>query len=301
MLLIDTHADTLYSLAMNPGAPTAVTGETLRRGGVSVQTLALYVGPSPRLPDIRETFEKMFSVEATLPSRGWKKRTDYRDAAEGETAYVLSVEGCDLLDNSLELLSVWRSKGVRIAALCWNHENCLATPARMDQQAPLKPFGKQAVREMLRVGIAPDISHLNDRGVEDLLDIGAAPLASHSCCRALCSHPRNLTDRQLKNLFRAGGYVGVNFYPRFLSDDGTADLETVCDHILRMMSLGGERQIGFGSDFDGIEYTPRGLSGPQDFPYLLEALRRRGLTEEEIAGLCGGNLIAYFQRTDPRE
>lgn len=300
MLLIDTHADTLYALAMHPEQLPLVSADSLRRGGVSVQTLALYVGGSPRLADIRDAFARMFAVEEKLPSLGWKKLTDYRDAREGETAYILSVEGCDLLDGSLSLLAEWKVKGVRMATLCWNYENCLATPARMDQQAPLTPFGKQAVKEMLRLGITPDISHLNDRGIEDLMDLGAVPLASHSCCRALCFHPRNLTDRQLKALFRAGGYVGVNFYPRFLSDDGQADLETVCDHILHMMGLGGESQVGFGSDFDGIEYTPRGLDGPQDFPRLLDALSRRGLTEEEIAGLCGENLKAFYDRTDPR-
>lgn len=300
MILCDTHADTLYALAMRPGEATDITLDKLRRGGVSAQTLALYVGGSPRLRDVRAAFDKMFAAEEALRSAGWRRLDDYRDAADGETGYVLSVEGCDLLDGRGELLSLWRQKGVRMAALTWNYENSLGTPAKRDQQAPLKPFGREAAREMQRLGIAPDASHLSDRGFWDLLEMGIQPLASHSCCRALCDHARNLTDDQLRALFQAGGYIGVNFYPYFLSPDGQADLNTVCDHVCHILELGGEKQVGFGSDFDGIEVKPRGLDGPQDFPALLDALRRRGLTEEMLADLAGKNLLAYYDRIDPR-
>lgn len=300
MLLCDTHADTLYSLAMHPQEEKDVTLEKLRQGGVSAQTLALYVGSSDKLPDIARAFEKMFAQEAFLRRQGWKKLDDYRDAAAGESAYILSVEGCDLLDNRLDLLSEWRDRGVRMAALCWNYENSLGVPAKIDQRRPLKPFGREAAKEMQRLGIAPDTSHLNRQGFYDLLEMSVIPLASHSCCDKLCAHCRNLTDDQLRALFAAGGYVGVNFYPWFLREDGKADLDSVCDHVLHMFEMGGEKQVGFGSDFDGIECKPNGLTGPQDFPRLLERLRHRGLTEKEITGLAGENLLAYYDRIDPR-
>ena len=301
MLLFDTHADTLYSLAMHPGEPTDVTADRLRQGGVSAQTLALYVGDSDRLSDIGAAFEKMLAQEQKLREAGWKKLDDYRDASENETAYVLSVEGCDLLNGSTELLSAWREKGVRMAALTWNYENSLGVPAKVDQGTPLKPFGREAVREMQRLGIAPDVSHLNRQGFFDLLEMGAVPLASHSCCDILCRHCRNLTDDQLVELFSAGGYVGVNFYPWFLRNDGNADLDSVCNHVIHMLEIGGEGKVGFGSDFDGIECKPLGLTGPQDFPRLLERLRQRGLTEGEIEGIAGKNLLAYYDRIDPRK
>ena len=300
MQLFDTHADTLYALAMRPGQPTDITWKRLRQGGVSAQTLALYVGASPKLDRIAQAFDAMFAQEEKLRAAGWKKLFDYRDAADGETAYVLSVEGCDLLDHSLELLSRWRERGVRMAAVTWNYENCLGTPAKLDQNAPLKPFGKAAAREMQRLGIAPDTSHLSDRGFYDLLEAGIVPLASHSCCRALCDHPRNLTDAQCRALFQAGGYIGVNFYPSFLAQDGRADLDTVCDHVIHLLEIGGEKHVGFGSDFDGIEQKPEGLNGPQDFPALLERLRRRGLRDDTLRLLAGENLTAYYDRIDPR-
>ena len=300
MLLFDTHADTLHRRAKHPGDVCDISLSGLKAGGVSVQTMALFVGDSARLPDIAHTFDLMLKEAEQLRREGWAQLTDYRDARAGETAFILSVEGCDLLDGGLSLLESWRKMGVRMAALTWNYENCVGVPAKVDQTAPLKAFGREAAREMKRLGIAPDTSHLNERGFYDLLDMGLSPLASHSCCRALCHHFRNLTDDQLRALFQAGGYVGVNFYPCFLSDDSRAGLDTVCDHVLHMLELGGDGHVGFGSDFDGIECKPEGLSGPQDFPALLNALRLRGLNEDQIEGIAGKNLIRYYDRIDPR-
>ncbi|MBR5110399.1 MAG: membrane dipeptidase [Clostridia bacterium] len=300
MLLFDTHADTLYTRFQRPQADFDITPDRLRQGGVTVQTMALFVGGSPELKRVDETFAGALKEGAQWEAQGIRRLDDYRDCTEGEVAFIYSVEGCDLLDNSLALLSAWRGMGVRMAALTWNYENCVGVPAIMDQDAGLKPFGKEAAREMARLGIAPDTSHLSQRGFYDLLDMGIVPLASHSCCGALCCHFRNLTDHQLKALFQAGGYVGINFCPEFLRQDREADLDSVCDHVIHVMELGGAGHVGFGSDFDGIDAKPQGLSGPQDFPALLNALRRRGLSEEEIADVAGRNLLAYYDRIDPR-
>lgn len=300
MILCDTHADTLYRRALHPEEGLDVTMDGLKRGGVTVQTMALYVGGSPKPADIRAALDRMIAEIPRLEQEGLRQLCDYRDAREGKNAYVLSVEGCDALDGELSLLEGWRRMGVRMAALTWNYENCVATPAKIDDASPLKPFGRAAAREMQRLGIAADTSHLNIRGFYDLLDMGLKPLASHSCCRALCNHKRNLSDQQLRDLFRAGGYVGVNFYPYFLREDGRAAIGDVCDHVLHMMELGGEDYIGFGSDFDGIEVKPEGLAGPADFPALIRALEARGLTREQTEKICGKNLLAYYDRIDPR-
>ena len=245
-------------------------------------------------------WQSMLRKADAMKEKGWTQLIDYRDAKENECEFLLSVEGCDLLANSLDALNTWRQMGIRIAALTWNHENCVGTPAVLNQAEPLKPFGKQAALAMRDLGIAVDVSHLNERGFYDLLDMGIVPLASHSCCRALCAHARNLSDRQLRDLFTVGGYVGVNFYPLFLSETGKADLDTVCDHVLHMLSLGGKGHIGFGSDFDGIENKPDGLDGPHCFPALLDALRKKGVEEDVLTGIAGQNLLDYYDRIDPR-
>ncbi|MBR6186246.1 MAG: membrane dipeptidase [Clostridia bacterium] len=307
MIICDTHADTLYRRCRQAEkaeeqAEPDITVEKLKQGQISVQTMALFVGGSDRLPDIARAFEGMFAQGEMLEKKeGLRRVTDYRDAVDGENAFIYSVEGCDLLNGSLEALSVWRQKGVRMAALTWNYENCVATPAKKDADAPLKPFGRKAAREMARLGIAPDTSHLNQRGFYDLLEMGISPVASHSCCRALCDHFRNLSDRQLRDLFQAGGYVGVNFYPCFLREDEKADLDTVCDHVIHILELGGGDHVGFGSDFDGIELKPAGLNGPQDIPSLLKRLAERGVDQAQIRRIAGENLLRYYDRIDPRE
>ena len=297
MLLFDTHADTLFRLCFPYGENEEmdVTREKLLKGGVSVQVMAMFVGRSD-LKSIRIAFDKMLAKKEEMKAAGFRQVDDLKEAKDGEAAFMLSVEGCDLLDGHGEMIAEWRKQGVRMAALTWNYENCVATPASRDATTGLKPFGREAVREMQRLKMAVDVSHLNEKGFYELLEMGVIPLASHSCCRKLCDHVRNLTDDQLKNLFAAGGYVGVNFYPAFLRRDEKAGIADVCDHVLHMLEMGGEGHIGFGSDFDGIEMKPEGLTGPQDFPKLMDALRRRGLDEKMIRGIAGENLLQYYDR-----
>ena len=300
MILCDTHCDTLYALATRPGAPTDITMDRLQRAGMSLQTMALYVGGSPKQVDVVRLFDNMMRVFSQLREQGWQQAMDPREAEEGKVKVMLSIEGCEILEGGLENVSRWRETGVRMAAITWNYENGLATPAKLNSTDGLKPYGRQAVREMARVGIAPDTSHLNEKGFWDILEMGIAPLASHSCCKALCGHCRNLSDEQLKALFAAGGYVGLNFYPRFLSDDGKCTLDTLCDHVIHMLELGGEGMIGFGSDFDGIEEKVPGLDNPLDIPALIAALERRGVTGDILTGIAGKNLLSYYDRFDPR-
>ncbi len=294
MIICDTHCDTLFTMAMHPERPRDVTKDTLARGGVSVQTMAMFTGVSPKTEDIRYCFEKMYAVWDSLLAAGWKQASDPSDAAEGETRLMLSVEGCDLMGQDGEALERWHKMGVRMAALTWNHPNALGTPHCVNATDGLTAFGKESIRRMQSLGIAVDVSHLNERGFWDVLEAGIVPLASHSCCRALCSHTRNLTDEQLRALFEAGGYVGVNFYPAFLKDDGEAGLADVADHLERMLDLGGEGRVGFGSDFDGISKKPAGLEGPQDLPALMAVLENR-FGKETARDIAGINLQRYYR------
>ena len=300
MLICDTHADTLF--AMTKGAKdTDISLDRLQKAHVSLQTLALFVGRKESPEKIRQHFEDMIACRDVLLAQGWIQVSDPRDITEDKSCFMLSIEGCEAFEGGLDSISMWRNRGVRMAAICWNWENDLAFPAAIDQQKGLKPYGKEAVREMLRLGIAPDVSHLSDRGFWDLLEMGAIPLASHSCCRALCGHFRNLTDEQLKNLFARGGYVGVNFYPSFLDESGRASLDRLCDHFIHMMEMGGEGKIGFGSDFDGIETKVPGLENPLGLKGLMAQLKKRGLTDKQIEGIAGQNLLDYYDRIFPRK
>ena len=153
---------------------------------------------------------------------------------------------------------------------------------------------------MQAVGMAVDTSHLNEAGFWDILEkTDVPPLASHSCCKALCDHFRNLTDDQIRAMIDKGGYIGVNFYPAFLSADGKADAARVAEHIDHICQLGGAGIVGFGSDFDGIETTPSDIRHAGEVPNLLDALRNRGYDGETLEGIAGMNLVRYFERISP--
>ena len=208
---------------------------------------------------------------------------------------MLSIEGCEPFDPGLHTIAEYRAHGVRMAAITWNHENTLGYPAMSGSTQGLKPYGVQAIREMQRLGIAADVSHLNEAGVFDILNkTDKPPMASHSNCRALVDHPRNLSDEQLRAMFKAGGFVGVNFWPTIIGEP--ANIDHLIDHIAHMYDIGGEGKVGFGSDFDGIERKPEGLNNPADFPKLIDGLRRRGFAERDVADIAGLGLIHYFER-----
>ena len=298
MIVCDAHADTLWRMAEEPGKAYDVSLERLIEGGVNLQVLAMFVGMNPQPEAIAAQFERLCKAHQALLRAGWNQTDDPKEAEEGKVLFMLSLEGCEPFGESLEAISEYRNLGVRMAAITWNYENALGTPACINQTEGLKPYGLRAVREMQRLGVAADVSHLNIAGFYDLLNkTDAPPLASHSCCRALCEHTRNLSDRQLRDLFLAGGFVGVNFYPAFLKPGGqSCDINTVIDHIDHMHQLGGAGMIGFGSDFDGITEKPLGLLHPGHFPSLLEGLRKRDYAGENVMDIAGRNFVRYFER-----
>lgn len=297
MFIADTHADTLFAMGVAHAAKLAVTPERLRRGGVTLQTLALWTGPEGRKGDVEAIVQAELAQLPVLEAAGLRQVDDPAQAREGESCFMLSVEGGEVFEAGLHTVEAWRQRGVRMAALTWNNDNLLGCPAKSGSDEGLTAYGIQAAREMQRVGIAVDVSHLNEAGFWDLFARGSRPpMASHSCVRSLCDHFRNLNDDQLEAMVQYGGYIGVNFYPAFLSEDGRATARTVAEHIDYICQMGGAEIVGLGSDFDGIECAPRGLEHPGDLPNLFNELRRMGYSEEALAGIAGGNLRAYFQR-----
>ena len=188
-------------------------------------------------------------------------------------------------------------RGIRIAALTWNNENEIAYPAKGGTKNGIKPQGWEILKVMAQLKIAADTSHLNEAGFWELIDRHSQPpMASHSCAAKLRPHFRNLTDEQIRAMVKRGGWIGVNFYPNFLTETGRAGIEDIVNHIDHMCQLGAEKHVGFGSDFDGIEISPYDCQSPADVAGILDALRAKGYSEEAVADIAGKNFLDYYKR-----
>ena len=298
MYIADTHSDTLYNLARGQKITEVdITPDRLREGGVTLQTFAMWSGPKGPQGDYAALAEAEYAARQQFIDVGINQVDDPSEAASGKPHFMLSLEGCEVFQDGLDKVAFWRERGVRMGAPVWNNENALATPAKKNADDGLTDYGVQVIREMQKQGMAVDVSHLNERGFYDLFAKGLRPpMASHSCCRALCDHFRNLTDDQIRMMIQYGGFIGVNFYPAFLSEDKQANVETLAQHIDHICQLGGAEIVGFGSDFDGIELYPDGLRHPGQMGNLIEALRDFGYSEDAIEKIAGQNLLDYFAR-----
>lgn len=298
MILCDAHADTLHRMATGAGSSFDLSLKRLQEGGVSLQVLAMFVGEDPDPQVVAPLYDWMWQAAEQLKTEGWVQAMDPAEADSEQPRFLLSVEGCEIFEPGLHVIDEYRRKGVRMAAITWNYVNKLGTPACINQTDGLTDYGLKAARHMQKLKMAVDVSHLNIPGFYDLLNkTDAPPLASHSCARALCDHTRNLTDQQLKDLFRAGGYVGINFLTYFLTPGGkNCTIDTVIDHIDHMHQLGGSGMVGFGSDFDGISEKPEGLDNPSDFPNLIAGLKRRGYQDKDLRAIAGESFLRYYER-----
>jgi len=303
MLICDTHADTLYALQSDTRDASRLCDVTLanltatRPGDAHVQALALWTGPEALMGRDVGVIDREMLALARLEEQGFHQVRDVSEALPGKANYFLTIEGGEVFETGLQTVDAFALWGVRAAAIVWNHENNFAFPAVSGSDKGLTSQGKALIARMNRQHMAVDVSHLNIAGVKDALTVSKAPIiATHSCCRALCDHPRNLSDDQLKAIFDMGGYVGINFFPLFLHPSNKATVDTVIDHVDHMTQLGGAKHIGMGSDFDGIETHPEGLENAGCVYALLDRMKTRGYTDEAISDFAGENLKRYFAK-----
>ncbi len=186
----------------------------------------------------------------------------------------MSIEGCEALEGNIDNLYSLYDEGIRLATLTWNYKNCVATGVgESNLGGGLTDFGKEAVKEMERLGIIVDVSHLSDEGFYDVEKHTEKPfIASHSNSRAVCNHPRNLTDDQLKIIGERGGMAGLNMCVDFLSDRGETDRSDILRHAEHMLNVCGENSVCLGCDFDGIFTTPKDMENVSKIDGLLELM-----------------------------
>jgi membrane dipeptidase len=320
-LLIDTHNDvtsrTVDGFDIGPKAPSGHTDVVrLREGGVGAVFFAVYV--SARFVEGNHSANRTLQMIDTVRHDVIVKHPDdfvfATTAAEieaahrrGKIAAVMGIEGGHAIEDSLRLLRDYHALGVRYMTLTHSNTNHWAdssgdvTREDVEHHNGLTAFGKDVVREMNRLGMMVDISHVADKTFWDALEVSRTPLiASHSSCRALANVPRNMTDEMIVALAKKGGVVQINFNCGFLTTAKPehATLADVVAHIDHVKQIAGIGAVGIGSDFDGVECTPVGLEDVSKFPNLTRALLEKGYSAEDIRKIYGGNLLRVMRAAE---
>ena len=322
-LIVDTHCDTLKCLlpqftrlrdSMWEDRSKVGFGKRsklghidlprLKEGGVDLQVFAISSerDPTPAYP-LRTAMEMIeaFYTECEKYPKLVQPVASHNEIIEsnedGKIAAMLSIEGADVLEGRLSMLRVYHRLGVRMVGLVHSLRNLLADGVADNRtKGGLSCFGIEVVEELNRLGMVVDVSHLGDAGFWDLIETSKDPVvASHSNARAVCPHPRNMTDEMIKALAEHGGVMGMNFAPDFV-DKKKPSVETLIDHIDHIVDLVGPGHVGLGSDFDGIPNTPKGLEDTSKMPAITEELVRREYSEEYIRLILGGNHLRLLKR-----
>jgi membrane dipeptidase len=256
--------------------------------------------------------------------------------SRGAIAGIPGIEGGHAIEESLDTLSALFDRGLRVLTLVWNNHLSWIRSCRDGAGAGipegLSAFGRSVVGAMNELGVVVDLSHAGERSFYDAIETSTVPvIASHSGCKSLHAHPRNLADDQLRELGRSGGVVGIPFCVAFLSKEAQEEdarlretaayraidgkdetersllqgrflqrearplpLDRVVDHVLHAVETAGIDHVGIGSDYDGIGRTPRGLEDASCYPRLAERLLARGLGTEDVEKVLGGNMRRLY-------
>jgi membrane dipeptidase len=349
-IVIDTHADT-FARVLDEGldffsgrSGLAVNLPQMISGGLDVQVFALYIAPGmPPGCTIRRAMAMAGTFfDAVAKSKG--RLVLVQTAKQLETAVrqgkkcgMLSIEGGHIIEGDINILRSLRNLGAISMTLTHAKNNDFADSSQdVRQWGGLNDLGRRVVKEMNRLGMIVDVSHTSDETVEDVLKVTKYPvIASHSCCKALCKHPRNLPDALIKKVAKTGGLMQITYYPPFLDDrasdvfeqnwtrlkKGLADvppadkpsymsdfyarcmegvpevrLETLCNHIDHAVSLVGPEHVGVGSDWDGASIMVQELENCGQLPKLTKALVKRGYRARDIKAMLGGNFIRVLKQ-----
>lgn len=360
-LLIDGHNDLPWRLRTEFGASLEKCDLTqlhapdklqtdiprLRQGGVGGQFWSVYVPVETMQAGtaLRDTLEQIDLVNQIIAR--------HRDAFElalsaddverihrqGKIASLIGVEGGHSIQDSIGALRQLYRLGARYMTL--THSDTLAWADAATDEAKhggLSPFGEEVVREMNRLGMLVDISHVSPETMQDALRISRAPvIASHSSAYAVAQHARNVPDDVLKQIAENGGVVMVNFFSGFIEpgsarimadmfavrrkfsaefNDNEQEVEaavkrwrqehpispgtvhTVVDHIDHIVKTAGIDHVGLGSDFDGVSMTPVQLEDVSCYPYITQELLNRGYQEEQIRKILGGNALRALRKAE---
>ena len=300
MDLFDLHCDTpLELLRRDDGFSSGglhITGEKLSQVARYGQ-LAAFCVPQDMGDD--DGFRYFFEVAENFRRAAEECGFDlFPDGEIGKRQFILTVEDLRIIENDLSRIGGLYRAGVRLVTPLWGGRTQIGGSHESD--AGLTDFGREAVREAIRLGMVPDVSHASPRSADDILSLaaeaGVPAVASHSNSREICDHTRNLTDAQARAVAASGGIVGVSLYPPHLVADPSAGCtsEDVCRHIMHYIDVIGEDRVCLGCDFDGIGTTPSDLPDVSALPRLRDALLGHELTEKTVQKIFYENAAGFF-------
>ena len=286
MIIFDGHCDALWKLweheqdFYNDKDSMQVNYHNMKKADVKVQTYAIYIPEKVKGSQRLSTALTMVDLfyDKIMKDQSYMvpilKADDLLTLMDtGKRGGLLSLEGADALEGSMENLRILYRLGVRSLGLTWNFRNEAADGCGEKNAAGLSRFGRELVREANRLGIVLDVSHLAEPGFWEVAKGSSQPfIASHSNCRAICDHPRNLTDDQIRMLISKGGVVGLTFVPAFVSKKEQVTITDLIKHIEHLLNLGAEDHMAFGSDFDGIDQVIYRLENQGEYVHLREVL-----------------------------
>lgn len=309
MKIFDAHCDLLDKMSLHPELSfkqdsiyADVSFPRLHKAGVAVQCFAVFVSNRPRVSfrQLLEGFDTFHNRIANHPGvRHIRTAADVEEAeAEGKLGAILTLEGADGLEGSLVHLRTAFALGVRLLGLTWNYANWAADGVLEPRNGGFTLKGRQLIEECGKLGMILDVSHLCDRGFWELAELSSKPfVATHSNARALCPHPRNLSDEQITAVVSRDGMMGLTFVPWFIKASEPA-IKDILNHLDHVAALGGKGNAGFGSDFDGVDYHIPGLEHAGNFDRLANELYRK-YSAEEADGFLYGNWRRFMVRHLP--
>lgn len=327
MKIIDMHCDTIMALMDTKNniyeSNNMIDLKKLQYGDYLLQCFAMFVPYISKEEKNYSPFEKCNK----MIDRYYQEIENYSDIIAPAFNYqdienniknnkitaLLTIEEGGVCLGNIEYLRNFYRLGVRMITLTWNYKNEIASPNidyfTVDKDKKEKPkftpnitdgltdFGKEFIKEMNRLGIVIDCSHLGDKGFYDVISLSTKPIVcSHSCSRTICNHVRNLTDDMLLKLKDNNGVVGINYCHDFIKEEESmATVKDIVNHINYIKNLIGIDYIGLGSDFDGISNENIELKDASMMSLLIDELKKQNYTEEEIDKICYKNVLRVFK------
>ncbi|MFC0215666.1 dipeptidase [Paenibacillus chartarius] len=309
--IIDGHCDVLDKLVHHSHLDFYVENDELdsgyarlRRGGVKVQLMAIYIPERSIRPSMRDVLQYVDTFRRKVLKAGVTEQVSTKAELKAVLAgdrlgTILTLEGVDALAGDLLNLRTCWYLGVRAVGITWNYGNWAADGVLEPRKGGFSLRGRKLIEECDRLGMILDVSHLSETGFWELAERSARPfIASHSNAKALCPHPRNLTDPQIEHMIRSGGLIGITFVPYFVKSEPPVRTADILRHIDRIASLGGVRSIAFGSDFDGIEQWVQGLENAGKYETIAEELYKH-YKPDDAALFLQGNWTRFLSENLP--